>query len=306
MGDYRSKLGIFIYFRLMEVRSNRIGDIRSHYRRKLMPMFSEREADSLLFMVLMEYTGLTKAGILAQHEEAVSESQLLKIHFSVKELLKNKPVQYVLGKTEFYGLPFIVNSKVLIPRPETEEMVEWIIREMKNKKYLKIIDLGTGSGCIGITLKKHFPDSIVTAVDLSDFALEVAAANADLNSVVVDFERFDMLQVSQWKQDEVYDLIVSNPPYVRNLEKKDMKENVLEFEPETALFVDDEDPLIFYQGIINFADQFLSNQGWVFCEINQYLHEAVYDLFSTNGFTKIVLKKDFRNNYRFLSCCKKK
>lgn len=286
----------------MEVRSNRIGDIRSHYRRKLMALFTEKEADSLLFLILMEYTGLTKAGILSQHEQRVSESELLKIHFSVKELLKEKPVQYVLGKTEFYGLPFIVNSKVLIPRPETEELVEMIIRDLGTDSSASIIDLGTGSGCIPIALKSHVPEADITAVDVSSFALEVAGANADLNNTVIRFEEFDMLELNSWKHDQVYDVVVSNPPYVRMQEKKAMKRNVLEYEPEIALFVTDEDPLVFYRQIIRFADKFLAASGRVYCEINQYLYEEVFDLFQSSGFKEVTLHKDFRNNYRFLSC----
>ncbi len=143
----------------MEVRSNRIGDIRSHYRRKLCDVYEEKEADNLLFMVIMEYTGLSKAGVLINHEQAVSESELLKIHFAVKDLLKEKPIQYILGKAEFYGLPFIVNSKVLIPRPETEELVEAILQQHKNTQRVSILDIGTGSGCIPITIKKNMPNS---------------------------------------------------------------------------------------------------------------------------------------------------
>lgn len=290
----------------MEVRSNRIGDIRSHYRRKLMATFTEKEADSLLFLILMEYTSLTKAGIIAFHEQTVSESTLLKIHFCVKDLLKQKPIQYVLGKTEFFGLPFIVNSKVLIPRPETEELVDWVIQDCKLKKDLKIIDLGTGSGCIAITLKKSLPSSEITAIDVSDFALEVAAANADLNSASIQFERFDLLDLDNWKRDTVYDVIVSNPPYVRQQEKLEMKKNVLDYEPDIALFVDDADPLVYYRAIIGFANKYLVEGGGLYCEINQYLHEEVENLFNDSGFEYVNLKKDFKNNFRFLSCTAKK
>ena len=286
----------------MEVRSNRIGDVRSHYRQKLMKVYAEKEADTLLFLVLMEYTGFSKAGILSHHEESISESQLLKVHFAVKELLREKPVQYVLGKTEFYGLPFIVNSKVLIPRPETEELVEHSIGRLRDLPLPRIIDLGTGSGCIAISLKKNLPEAEVTAADVSDFALEVAAANADLNNVHIRFRRFDMLNAEEWTDDLVFDAIVSNPPYVRKQEKASMKRNVLDFEPELALFVEDSDPLLYYRGIIEFARKYLVVGGLVLCEINQYLSRETEALFRSQGFKEVEVFKDFRGNDRILVC----
>lgn len=286
----------------MEVRSNRIGDIRSHYRRKLMPLYTEKEADSLLFMILEEYSGLSKAGILAKHEQTVSESQLLKIHFAVKDLLQEKPVQYVLGKTEFYGFPFVVNSKVLIPRPETEELVEWAAEDLRAIPNPKIIDLGTGSGCIAVSIKKLIPGAEVMAIDVSEFALEVAAINADLNSVSVNFKKFNMLDPAEWSHDTVFDAILSNPPYVRKLERKTMKRNVLEYEPGIALFVEDSDPLVFYRSIIDFARKFLVLGGKVFCEINQYLSDDVQRLFESGGFEDVAVRNDFRGNPRILSC----
>jgi len=286
----------------MEVRSNRIGDIRSHYRRKLVSVYPEKESDTLLFLVLMEYTGHTKAGLLAHHDETVSESQLLKIHFAVKELLREKPVQYVLGKTEFYGLPFIVNSKVLIPRPETEELVELVLAGMKAVPSPRIIDLGTGSGCIAISLKKNMPAAEVAAVDISEFALEVAAINADMNEVPVRFRKLNMLEPSEWTDDFVFDAIVSNPPYVRKMEKRSMQRNVLEYEPELALFVEDTDSLVFYRGIIDFARKYLVVGGRVFCEINQYLAEETMTLFGSHGFEDVEVMADFRGNPRVLSC----
>ncbi len=286
----------------MEVRSNRIGDVRSHYRRKLMQVFPEKEADSLLFLVLMEYTGMTKAGLITQHEQALSESQLLKVHFAVKDLLKEKPVQYVLGKTEFYGLPFIVNSKVLIPRPETEELVERVIGAMKGMAAPRIIDLGTGSGCIAVSLKKNLPGAEVTAIDVSDFALEVAAVNAEVNGAEVRFRAFDLLEPDGWTDDLVFDAIVSNPPYVRKSEKAGMRRNVLDYEPERALFVEDEDPLVFYRAIIAFARKYLVVGGQVFCEINQYLPGEVMTLFTAHGFHDVEVRADLRGNPRVLSC----
>jgi release factor glutamine methyltransferase len=288
----------------MEVRSNRIGDIRIHYKQKLCEIYDEREADTLMFMVLSEYSGYSKAKILSNHEDSVSESQLLKIHFAVKELLKEKPIQYVLGNTEFYGLPFIVNSKVLIPRPETEELAEIAINHLKNNPGREVVDLGTGSGCLAISIKKNIPQANVSAIDISEFALEVAELNAEINEVDIHFQKVDLLQPNTWAFKESFDVIISNPPYVRDSEKKRMKKNVLEFEPASALFVKDSDPLIFYVGIIQFANQYLNPGGRVFCEINQYLAEECKDLFVLQKFKNVETFKDFRNNFRILSCIK--
>lgn len=286
----------------MEVRSNRIGDIRSFYRRKLCDIYEEKEADNMLFMILMEITGLNKAGILINHEQAVSESELLTIHFAVKDLLKEKPIQYVLGKTEFYGLPFIVNSKVLIPRPETEELVAMVIEELKLEPTQNVLDIGTGSGCIAVTIKKKIPKAKVTALDISSFALDIAKENALLNKVRIDFKIFDLLNWKGWENEEKFDIIVSNPPYVRNLEKKEMKPNVLNYEPEIALYVEDNNPLIFYKRISDFAKLHLKSGGKIFCEINQYLAEETRSLFKQHNFSNVDIRKDMSGNYRILHC----
>jgi release factor glutamine methyltransferase len=285
----------------MEVRSNRIGDVRSHYRQKLMQRFSERESNSLLFLVLMEYTGLGKAEILTRHQDSISESQLLNIHFAVDALLRDKPVQYILGNTEFFGLPFIVNPWVLIPRPETEELVDLIIRENKSHPFSSVIDLGTGSGNIAVSLKKSIPGIQMVAADISDFALEVARSNAELNEVDVTFEKLDLLDQSTWRKNWEFDVVVSNPPYVRNLEKKSMKRNVLDYEPGLALFVPDDDPFIFYRAIIDFSKQFLKPGGGVFCEINQYLSAEIVQLFVSAGFKDGRVVNDLQGNARIFN-----
>lgn len=283
----------------MEVISNKIGDIRSFYKRKLFKDYDEREADIFLYMLLDEFCGLTKAEIFLDKERLVNESQLLKVHFGVKDLLNHKPIQYILGKAEFYGLPFIVNPDVLIPRPETEELVDWIIKENLDRKEISIMEIGTGSGCIAITLKKNIPDLAVDAVDLSISALAVAKKNAVVNNVEVNFKQLDILDSKSRTSLKNYDIIVSNPPYVRNSEKKAMKKNVLDYEPATALFVDDSDPLLFYKAIANFAKLYLRNKGCVYCEINQYLAKETAQIFTDAGF-KIIIKTDLNGNDRML------
>jgi release factor glutamine methyltransferase len=285
----------------VEVRTNKIGDIRSFYRRKLAEMFTEREADILLFQLLMEYTGYSKAELLSRPEQTISESELLKIHFGVKELLKHKPIQYVVGKAEFYGLTFIVNSKVLIPRPETEELVDKAMKNIPENESFHILDVGTGSGCIAVAIKKYRPLSRVTAVDISEFALEVAAANADLNNVSINFKKIDFLNPASIEKLDPFDVIVANPPYVRPSEKIQMGKNVLDYEPPSALFVSETNPLAFYEAIAKFGKTHLLPDGKIFLEINQYLSHETLELFHEQGYDKPSLTHDLFGNPRILT-----
>lgn len=289
----------------MEVRSNKLGDIRSHYRRKLAEVYSEQEADILLFNLMVEFTGYTRAEILANRENTISESELLKIHFGAKELMNHKPLQYIIEKAEFYGLNFKVNSKVLIPRPETEELVDRIIKTGIPFEKAKIIDIGTGSGCIAITLKKYFPKAEIIAVDISEFALGVASYNANRNNVSIDFRKLDFLYELARKKLGSFDLIVSNPPYVRPSEKELMKKNVIDYEPPVALYVDEQDPLTFYRAIATFCKYHLNKNGNFFCEINQYLGHEIVKIFVSEGFLDTEISEDMFGNTRFISGTKK-
>ncbi len=284
----------------MEVKSNRIGDIRSHYKLKLLDYYDEREADNLLFMIIEEYCHLSKAEVLTESFKTINESELLKIHFAVNDLMNYKPVQYILGKTEFYGLPLIVNSDVLIPRPETEELAEMIIKENNSAKKLRVLDIGTGSGCIAIAIKKNLPDAGVFAIDISPAALHTAKRNASLNHVEIQFILQDFLNQDNQHRHGNFDIIVSNPPYVRISEKNIMKKNVLNYEPASALFVDDNDPLIFYRAIADFSIQNLNKQGKVYCETNQYLSNETLSLFREYGFEFAEQRIDLNGNYRFI------
>ena len=285
----------------MEVRTNKIGDIRSHYRLKLAQLYNDREADTLLFQLLSDITQMSKAHILSFPEKTISESELLRVHFGVKDLLKNKPIQYIIGNAEFYGLNFKVNSKVLIPRPETEELVEMVIKNIPENEPRKVLDVGTGSGCIAIAIKKLRPLCDILAIDISEFALEMAQQNAVLNNVQVQFKKVDFLKKNQVQLLPKFDIVVSNPPYVRNSEKLMMKKNVLDYEPSLALFVDDDNPLIFYKALASFCETNLQAGGMLFAEINQYLSAETEQLFTGNGFKNVNIEKDLFGNDRFLT-----
>jgi release factor glutamine methyltransferase len=221
---------------------------------------------------------------------------------SILEQLKLEiPIQYLLGSTSFYGLDFEVNENVLIPRPETEELVEWIIKgnpKIEGFKDLKILDIGTGSGCIAISLAKNMPNAKVYAIDISEKALATAKKNALLHKVDVTFITQNILETEDLKQQ--FDIIVSNPPYVRNLEKQEIKKNVLDNEPHLALFVEDNDALLFYKKIATLAQKNLLENGQLFFEINQYLGKETITLLEKMNFKNIELRKDIYGNDRMI------
>ena len=231
----------------------------------------------------------------------LSESEMLTFHFAVKDLLKNKPIQYIIGETEFCDLKFKVNENVLIPRPETSELVMNIVnrQKTKDKRQLSILDIGTGSGCIAISLAKNIPGSKVYALDISEKALEVAKTNAFNNNVDITFIHDDILSLNN-KIETKFDIIVSNPPYVRELEKAEMRDNVLNWEPHNALFVSDNAPLIFYRNILEFAKTHLNENGEIWFEINEYLGKEMTDLCKEYGFSGIEIFKDFRGKERIV------
>jgi len=219
--------------------------------------------------------------------------------------LKNfEPIQYIVGETEFYGLPFKVNRHTLIPRPETEELVEWIISGQKlitnNPKSITILEVGTGSGCIAISLAKNLPNSRIFALDVSVEALKIARENAEINEVEIEFFQTDILTVEDLPKQ--FDIIVSNPPYVRELEKELMQQNVLRYEPESALYVANEDPLVFYRVISKLAKNHLKPNGTLFFEINEYLATEMIALLKSEGFQNIEINKDIFGKDRMLKC----
>lgn len=278
----------------------KLKEYRNYFIEKLTPIYDSMEAESFFAITLEELKGWKRVD-LALHPDAVLSSDEIEKWNNVLALLEEqKPIQYIFGKTHFYGLEFEVNENTLIPRPETEELVEWIITENAHKGRTAILDIGTGSGCIVIALAKNLTDASVSAIDVSEQALAIAEKNADNNKVDVAFIKQDILAAETLPQS--FDVIVSNPPYVRHLEKVEIKENVLQYEPHLALFVDDNDALLFYRKIALLAKTNLVPNGKLYFEINQYLGTEMIDMLESFGFRDIILKKDIYGNDRMIRC----
>lgn len=284
----------------MKVPSNLIKDIRKYYYEQLCSIYDRDEANAMIIILFEHYFNINRVKMALEPNLRLSESEMLKIHFSVKDLLKNKPIQYIIGETEFCDLKFKVNENVLIPRPETSEMVKIIANSHQPSAVSKILDIGTGSGCIAISLAKAFPRSQVHAMDISEEALKVAKENAINNNVNVNFIQDDILSLKE-NIETKFDIIVSNPPYVRELEKAEMRDNVLKWEPHKALFVNDDDPLIFYRSILEFAMTHLNENGEVWFEINEFLGKEMTELCHELGFSNVKIFKDFRGKERFMN-----
>lgn len=279
----------------------KIKQYRTQFIKELSLLYDAYEAESFFYLILENKHKLRQIDLALNHELAFSDADLDVWSVFLKELKKEVPVQYLLGKTNFFGLDFEVNQNVLIPRPETEELVEWIINENKHNdklKKLKILDIGTGSGCIAVSLAKNLPNAEVYAMDVSKKAINTAKKNALNNHVEITFILKNVLELEILKSD--YDIIVSNPPYVRNLEKQEIKKNVLDYEPHLALFVDDNDALVFYQKITELAQKNLVENGQLYFEINQYLGKEMIELLEKMDFRNIELRKDIYDNDRMI------
>lgn len=271
----------------------------------LISIYDKEEIESFFFIISEFLHQKKRIDLALDPSFSINENELVKWNSIIADLKQEKPIQYILGETEFYGLRFLVNENTLIPRPETEELVELIIESQKSKiksQKSKILDIGTGSGCIAISLAKHLPDVEVYALDVSEKALEIAQQNAEINKVDVEFLHQGILEIEDFNQE--FDVIVSNPPYVRNLEKEEIKKNVLEYEPHLALFVEDNDALLFYRKIAQLAKINLSDNGTLYFEINQYLGKETVELLENLAFNNIQLIKDIYGNDRMISCGK--
>ena len=274
-------------------------EYRTYFIEKLTPLYDVMEAERFFAIALEELKGWKRIDVALNPDAELSDEEVSKWDAVLQQLELQKPIQYIFGRTYFYGLDFEVNENTLIPRPETEELVEWVIHENKNRAQVKILDIGTGSGCIAISLAKNLPDAQVFAIDVSGDALAVAKKNADSNNVSVTFIQQDILSAEALPNK--FDIIVSNPPYVRNLEKAEIKQNVLDYEPHLALFVDDNDALVFYRKIALLAKANLPQSGKLYFEINQYLGKETMQMLDDLGFKNMVLRKDMYGNDRMLA-----
>jgi release factor glutamine methyltransferase len=301
----------------------KIKKYRTHFIQELSPIYDSGEADSFFYLMVEEKNQLKRVDLALNPDLIFSNEEIQLWNSILGELKKEIPIQYLLGKTSFYGLDFEVNQDVLIPRPETEELVEWIIQSQKREAgsgklsfdsaqddngKIKILDIGTGSGCIAIALAKNIPNAEIFAIDVSETALATAKKNAAMNQVEVSFIKTDILKIndleklptSHFPLPTKFDIIVSNPPYVRELEKQEIKKNVLDNEPHLALFVEDNDALLFYRKIAELAQKNLSQNGQLFFEINQYLGKEMIELLEKMNFKNIELRKDIYGNDRMI------
>lgn len=274
-------------------------ELKAHIHNCLQPLYPKSEINSFYFILLQHYGNYTTADVLANADTLLTDNIKQSIQQAITELQTAKPIQYILGETEFFSNRFFVDENVLIPRPETEELVDWVLQTYPDKNYpLHILDIGTGSGCIAISLAKFLPKSVVTAIDVSPKAIAVAQRNAERNGTKIQFLQCDILQTETLP--EKYDVIISNPPYVRELEKSEMHNNVLSYEPHLALFVPNEHPLLFYEQIATLAQQYLTPKGTLFFEINQYLATEMQEMLTKKNFTQITIRQDLSGNDRML------
>lgn len=283
-----------------------IKTFKTIFNQALSSLYDEKEIESFFYLTLEQFHHKKRIDLALHPEMELENSAIICWENVISELKNQKPIQYILGETEFYGLRFFVNQNTLIPRPETEELVELIVKE--NSKFttqnsqLKILDIGTGSGCIAISLAKNLPNADVFALDVSEKAITIAKKNAEINDVAIHFIQKNILETIDLEQQ--FDVIVSNPPYVRMLEKAEINKNVLAYEPHLALFVEDNDALLFYRKIIELAKKNLSENGQLYFEINQYLGKETVALLENSGFKNIELKKDIYGNDRMIRSTK--
>ena len=284
----------------MKFKSNEISHIFDICKAELIPIFTAQEATILCFRLIDFYAGIRKTDYYTNKNLRISESVMIKINYALKRLKKHEPLEYIFGETEFYSNTFKVNQHVLIPRPETEELVNWIELTHKEKDIHSILDIATGSGCIAISLKKIYSNSKVIAYDISEEALIIAKNNSILNKTEVDFSLQDILLSANTILPNKFSIIVSNPPYICEKEKVLMQKNVLEYEPSIALFVPNDNPMLFYKTIIEFSTNNLAINGWLYFEINENYGKEVIDLLQLHNFQDIELKKDLNNKDRMI------
>jgi release factor glutamine methyltransferase len=286
----------------MENQSISVGSVFNLFRAELKNTYDNKEIDQFLNILFLEWKGWNRAVVRLNFGKLLSIEETAGFYNALEGLKSEKPIQYITGKTYFLDLELLVTPDVLIPRPETEELADLIIKEqiIYRNKESSILDIGTGSGCIALAMKKSFPGSSVTAMDHSEKALKVTRANAEKNDCQVRFYQFDILQKKSWPTLPAFNIIISNPPYITESEKKGMRKNVLDYEPPGALFVPDNDPLVYYKAIADFASLHLTLPGFLYLEINEGFGSEIETLLLINQFSKVAVIKDLNGKDRFV------
>ena len=280
-----------------------LNSLQNFFQNGLLGYYPKEEINTFFYRICEQHLDYKRIDVSLKSETLITPETFEYFETIISRLLTYEPIQYILGTTTFFGLEFKVDSNVLIPRPETEELVAWILKQTDSSQSLKILDIGTGSGCIAISLAKHLPNAEIYALDVSPKALEIAEFNAQQNAVKLNMIKANVLD---WKPTDLsFDLIVSNPPYVRESEKERMAPNVLEHEPHLALFVENNNPLVFYRAIVELGKQTLKKQGQLYFEINEYLGEETQALFSSDTFEDVQLKSDIFGKHRMI-CAQKR
>ena len=283
----------------MKLNSNKLHSVFENAYNEIAPIYGKRETKSILYLLFENLFKLTKIDILTNRDKLLTEGDIVKVIKAVKRLSNNEPIQYIIGKSEFCGIDFLVKKAVLIPRQESEELVYNIVNHKREKKDgLEILDICSGSGCISISLKKLIAGSQVSAIEISKEAIDIARKNASDNQCEIDFRHEDIFNIDL--ESQKWDIIVSNPPYVRELEKVKMSANVIEHEPELALFVDDKTPLIFYKEITKIASKHLKKGGELWFEINEAFGDECAKILEENYFKRVKTIKDIHNRDRFV------
>lgn len=277
-------------------------ELKGIFHNELDALYGKEEVASFFYLLIEHYLGLERFVLAVQPDVRIEKDEEPKLFLALSQLKEFRPIQHIIGSTYFMDLEFKVGPEVLIPRPETEELVRWVLADVDKEADLDILDMGTGSGCIAIGLAKALKNATVHGLDISEGALKIARENALLNEVDVHFFTSDILN---FKSELLFDIIISNPPYIRELEKIEMSKNVISYEPGNALFVPDDDPLIFYSGVADFASKNLKPNGMLYLEINQYLGADTCQLVRDYDFENIELRKDMFGNDRMIKAIKK-
>lgn len=277
-----------------------IQELKIEIKKSLADLYTSNETKIISHALIEKHLNLKAFEVLLKLHQVIEEDVQKAIQKDLIAISEGKPYQYVMGYTWFYDLKIGVNSSVLIPRPETEELVHWIVERNATTIKIDIIDIGTGSGCIALAIKSKLKNSAVTGVDISSEALQTAQQNATINKLAVHFELFDVLNYLPNKQSALFDVVVSNPPYIPIKEKEEMDKMVTENEPELALFIPDENPLLFYEHICRYARQYLKPKGQLYFEIHENYSEEVKNTLLKFGFSNIELKKDLQGKQRMI------